>query len=218
MGTRPDITYAVSQVSKFNSEPGPAHWKAVKRIFQYIQQSLEYGIKFYRCTDETAIKNFMSIEAIQGYVDADHARDPDSRRSVTGYLFILAGGPVSWNSKQQSSVALSSMEAEYMAASAACQEAVWLDRVLKELGNTDSSTIILFEDNKSCIQFSKNNSVHKRSKHIDQRYHYIRELVADNRIRLEYIPTDQNIADMFTKPLASDRFVKLRDQFMVMLT
>jgi hypothetical protein len=218
MGTRPDITYAVSQVAKFNSDPGPQHWKAVKRIFQYIQQTVGYGIKFRRCGDETTVKNFININAIKGYVDADHARDPDSRRSVTGYMFILADGPVSWNSKQQASVALSSMEAEYMAASAACQEAVWLDRVLKELGNTNNNAIILFEDNKSCIQFSKNNSIHKRSKHIDQRYHYIRELVAANRVKLEYIPTEQNIADIFTKPLTSERFIKLRDQFMVMIT
>jgi hypothetical protein len=218
MGTRPDITYAVSQVAKFNSEPGPQHWKAVKRIFQYVQQSLGYGIKFKRCIDKNTITNFINIDSISGYVDADHARDPDSRRSVTGYVFLLADGPVSWNSKQQSSVALSSMEAEYMAASAACQEAVWLDRVLKELGNTNINAITLFEDNKSCIQFAKNNSVHKRSKHIDQRYHYIRELVAENRIKLEYIPTELNIADMFTKPLTSERFVMLRDRFMIMLT
>ena len=105
-----------------------------------------------------------------------------------------------------------------MAASAACQEAVWLARVLQELGSTNSNSTILYEDNKSCIQFTKNNSVHKRSKHIDQRYHYIRELVLDNKIKLEYIPTEHNVADMFTKPLTSDRFTLLRDKFMVRIT
>ena len=105
-----------------------------------------------------------------------------------------------------------------MAASAACQEAVWLERVLKELGSTNNNTIILYEDNKSCIQFTKNNSVHKRSKHIDQRYHYIRELVMDNKVKLEYIPTEDNIADMFTKPLSSERITMQRDRFMVKLT
>ena len=109
------------------------------------------------------------------------------------------------------------MEAEYMAASAACQETVWLDRVLKELGNTNDDVIVLFEDNKSCIQFTKNNNVHKRSKHIDQGYHYIRELVADNKVKLEYIPTDMNIADLFTKPISSERFMNLRDKFIVEL-
>jgi hypothetical protein len=196
MGTRPDITYAVSQVAKFNSEPGPQHWKAVKRIFQYLQQSTELGIMFRRCQNNITATNYININSPTGYVDADHARDIDSRRSVTGYIFLLANGPVSWSSKQQASVALSSMEAEYMAASAACQEAVWLDRVLKELGNTNTDIITLYEDNKSCIQFTKNNNVHKRSKHIDQRYHYIRELVADNKVKLEYVPTDQNIADL----------------------
>jgi len=217
MGTRPDITYAVSQVAKYNSEPGPLHWKAVKRIFQYLQNTIYYGIKFKRTSCSADITKTFSIDVPIGYVDADHARDTDSRRSVTGYIFFLADGPVSWSSKQQSSVALSSMEAEYMAASAACQEAVWLDRVLKELGNTNVDVIVLFEDNKSCIQFTKNNNVHKRSKHIDQRYHYIRELVADSKVKLEYIPTDMNIADLFTKPISSERFMNLRDKFMVEL-
>ena len=172
---------------------------------------------FRSCQNNNITTNCINIDSPIGYVDADHVRDIDSRRSVTGYIFLLANGPVSWSSKQQASVALSSMEAEYMAASAACQEAVWLDRVLQELGNTNTDTITLYEDNKSCIQFTKNNNVHKRSKHIDQRYHYIRELVANNKVKLEYVPTDQNIADLFTKPLSSERFILLRNKFMVNL-
>ena len=104
-----------------------------------------------------------------------------------------------------------------MTASAACQEAIWIDRVLKGLGNTNTDIIILYEDNKSCIQFTKNNSVHKRSKHIDQRHHFIKELVADNKVQLEYVPSELNIAYLFTKPLSSDRFIFLRDKFMFQL-
>ena len=107
MGTRPDISYSVSQVTKFNSEPGPLYWKAVKRIFQYLQQSLSYGIIFRRCINRSVVTDTIDIKTPVGYADADHARDTDSRRSVTGYIFLLANGPVSWSSKQQSSVALS---------------------------------------------------------------------------------------------------------------
>ena len=105
-----------------------------------------------------------------------------------------------------------------MEASAACQEAVWLDRVLKGLGNMNTDIITLYEDNKSCIQFTKNNNVHKRSKHIDQRFHFITELVADNTGQLEYVPSELKIADLFTIPLFSDRIILLRDKFMVVLT
>ena len=136
MGTRPDINYAVSQVAKFNDNPGEEHWSAVLRIFRYLHRTIDYVIQYQAsATDHSVIQpkgvfpvTLETADAMtpQGYVDADHARDPDTRRSVTGYVFTLAGGPIVWQSRNQTSVALSSMEAEYMAACAATQEAMWL--------------------------------------------------------------------------------------------
>ena len=143
MGTRPDICYAVSQVAKFNDNPGPEHWNTVLRIFKYLQGSIDYVIE-YR-TSSADHHNHAPVGCFSpcldhpnemiptGFVDSDHARDPDTRRSVTGYAFTLAEAPIVWQSRQQVSVALSSMEAEYMAACAATQEAVWLRAVLVEI-------------------------------------------------------------------------------------
>ena len=146
MGTRPDITYAVAQVAKFNDKPGPAHWDAVQRIFRYLAGTIDYAIE-YRPNDQlpdnqppTVLFSFSpSLEHPNemnptGFVDSDHARCPDTRRSVTGYAFILGEGPISWQSRQQVSVALSSMEAEYMAACEATKEAMWLRMLLMEIG------------------------------------------------------------------------------------
>ena len=145
------------------------------------------------------------------FVDADHAANKDDRRSVTGYAFLLAGGPVSWQSKTQPTVALSSMEAEYMAACAATQEALWLSMLLEQMNIQLSKPIILNEDNKSCIEFSKNPGNHQRSKHIDTKYHFVRERVAAGDIALQWISTTEQIADIFTKALDAADFCRLRE-------
>ena len=144
------------------------------------------------------------------YVDADHANDPDSRRSITGYVFALAGVPISWQSRQHMSVALSSMEAEYMAACAAAQEALWLRMLLSDLGVDIVKPISLKEDNQAAIAFSKNPGDPKRLKHIDARYHFVRERVASGELTLDYISTDAQLADIFTKALDITVFKKLR--------
>ena len=119
------------------------------------------------------------------YVDADYANDPDSRRSITGYVFVLAGAPISWQSRQQVSVALSSMEAEHMAACAAAQEALWLRMLLADLGVDITNPVSLKEDNQAAIASSKNPDDHKRSKHIDIRYHFVREKIAAGELIVE---------------------------------
>jgi len=144
-------------------------------------------------------------------VDSDHARDADTRRSVTGYIFFLANGPIVWQSKQQASVALSSMEAEYMSACAATQEAMWLRMVLTELGGIVNRPITLFEDNQACIHLSQNPNDHQRSKHIDRQYHYVREQVIAGTISLSKIPTQGNCSDLLTKPLHKGPFETHRD-------
>ena len=171
-GTRPDVAYAVSQVAKYMSNPGMEHWTAVKRIFRYLKGTSELkltyngnkirsiigfsrGVLPISRTPTTTTENVTNIE--QGmkrikvdadiYVDADYAADIDSRRSITGYLFMLAGAPISWQSRQQVSVALSTMESEYMAACAAAQEAIWLRSLLSDLELLDKDQpMIIRED------------------------------------------------------------------------
>ena len=150
-----------------------------------------------------------------GYVDSDYARDIDTRRSVTGYIFLLAGAPISWQSRQQPSFALSSMECEYMAACAAAQEAVWLIQLLKEFTCNFFHPVILFEDNKACLEFVKNNNNAKRSKHIDVRYHFISDLERDKVITLSTsVRSQDNLADIMTKPLDKTTFARLSSKFM----
>jgi len=144
-----------------------------------------------------------------GYSDADWAGCLDDRHSTTGNVFLLSGGAVSWASKRQPVVALSTSEAEYIALSSATQEAVWLRRLLTELG-ASVSPVVLMEDNQSAIALAKNPIAHARTKHIDIRYHYICEAVQDGLIELQYCPTNEMTADLLTKPLPKESFQKFR--------
>ena len=140
---------------------------------------------------------------LDAYVDASFAGDVDTRRSTTGYVFKISGGPVSWQSRMQTSVALSSMEAEYMAASAATQEAMWLNRLLYQLGFRTPRPTVLYEDNKAAILFADHPGDHRRSKHIDTRKYFVRDAVLNGDVQLVYVPTTKQIADGLTKPLSS---------------
>ena len=208
-GTRPDISYSVSQVARFNSNPGIIHWKAIVKIFRYLQGTINLGIKFSR-SDYVNIPNNVTMT---GYADSDHGRCIDTRRSITGYIFLMCNGPISWQSKQQSSVALSSMEAEYMALCAATQEAIWLRMILTDFDKLFNETIIIYDDNQSCIDYTRNPTMYKRTKHIDQRYHFVKDQVLLKTITVKKISTDDNIADLLTKPLDAARFLLLLSQF-----
>ncbi|KAG6616766.1 RxLR effector candidate protein [Phytophthora cinnamomi] len=146
-----------------------------------------------------------------GYSDADWAGDIESRRSTSGYAFMMNGGCISWRSKKQRTVALSSTEAEYMALSEATQEAVWLKVFLRELGEMASDEAIkIYEDNQGSIALAKNPEFHKRTKHIDIRYHFVREKVEDGQVVLEYCSTKDMLADIMTKAITSVQFEVLR--------
>lgn len=144
-----------------------------------------------------------------GFSDADWARDQDDCRSTTGNIFLLSGGAVSWLSKKQATVALSTAEAEYVALSQAAQESTWLKQLLSDLGMSDSLTVIL-EDNQGAIAITKNPVNHSRTKHIDICYHYIRECVQNGQIQVQYCPTGGMKADILTKPLTRQKFEYLR--------
>ena len=198
--TRPDIAQAVGAVAKFCSKPTEAHLTAVKRILKYLKGSASLALKYQK----------LEANPLIGYCDADWAGDRDDRHSTSGTIFLMAGGPISWFSKKQAIVALSTSEAEYVALCAATQEAVWLRRLLADLKVTTSGPTLLMEDNQGAIAISKNPTVHARTKHIDIRYHYVREAVQDGIIDLRYCPTDQMIADLMTKPLPRRLFENLR--------
>ena len=148
-------------------------------------------------------------------VDADYANSLDDRRSVTGFVNFMAEGPVTWQSKTQASVALSTMEAEYMALAAETQEAIWQMMVLQELGVEISSPIVIREDNKACQMFADHAGNFGRTKHIDVRYHFVRERLARGDIRIDYVRTDEQVADIFTKALSRELFKKFRARLVV---
>ena len=142
--------------------------------------------------------------------DADWAGDLDDRHSTTGNLFTMAGGAISWTSKKQASVSLSTAEAEYIALSTATQEAIWLRRLLGDIKADLKGATVVMGDNQGSIAIARNPISHARTKHIDVRYHFIREVLQDGVINLSYCPTDRMVADILTKPLSRNRFERLR--------
>lgn len=145
-----------------------------------------------------------------GYTDSDYAGDLDDRRSTSGFTFILASGAVSWASKKQPVVALSTTEAEYIAAASCACQCIWLRRVLEKIGFEEKTETVIRCDNNSAIQLSKHPVFHGKSKHIEVRFHYLRDLVNDGIVRLSHVPTGDQVADIFTKPLKLEQFEKLR--------
>ena len=200
MWTRPDITYAVGNAAKFCSNPSKEHWTAVKRIMRYLKGTIDYGLCYDRSSPGECVR----------YSDADWAGDLKDRKSTSGYLFQICGTAVSWRSKKQTCVALSTAEAEYMALASAAQEAIWLQHLVGDLGNKPVDPMVLYEDNQSAICMSKNPQFHGRAKHIGIKFHYIREQVERGAVALKYCPSNDMIADMLTKGLARDQFYKLR--------
>jgi hypothetical protein len=204
MVTRPDIAYAVQALARHLNAPGPEHWVAAKRVLRYLRGTRDLGIKYG--------PDGSSHVVLHGYADADWAGDPYTRRSTTGYVFMISGGCVSWMSKLQPTVALSSAEAEYMAVCAAVQEAIHMRSLLRDLGCQQDQPTIIFEDNQGCIALSENPVHHKRTKHIEIRYHFTRERVESGEVVLKYVATEHQLADMLTKALHSYRMSILRNR------
>lgn len=192
--TRSDIAFAVNDVSRFNSNFGQAHWNAVKRIIRYLKGTIDYKLKFTNGGTE-----------IHGYGDSDWASDIDKRRSCTGYVFKLSNGAISWMSKRQPTVALSTTEAEYMAISAATQEAIWLNQLYAEINHGSVKPVKLFCDNRGAIEIAEIDVYRARTKHIDIRHHFIREKINDNTIKIQYLPTNEMVADSLTKAVPKEK-------------
>ena len=186
-------------VSRFQSNPGLDHWITVKHILKYLRKTRDYMLVY--SGDDLKI---------QGYTDSDFQGDRDSRKSTSGSVFTLGGAAVVWRSVKQSSIADSTMEAEYIAASEAAKEAVWLKNFLSDLEvvpNIDKP-ITLYCDNSDAVANSREPRSHKRGKHIERKYHLIREIVNRGDVTITKISTLDNLADPFTKTLSEKLFFK----------
>lgn len=204
--TRPDILQTVSKLSHHNMKPTDQCWNAVSHLLRYLKDIRTRGI-YYGNGDLTLF----------GYLDSSWADDFYNRRSTAGYIFILNGGPISWNSCRQATVSTSTCEAEYIAQAETACEAVWLRGLLGELGILDiiledgypktiSPPTTTFADNHGAIKLTENPKYHRKTKHIPIKYHKTRELVEAGVVRFEWIPTEQMVADGLTKPLGTTKF------------
>lgn len=194
--TRPDLTLAVGLESRHVENPSGQDIMNVKRTFRYLKGTQDTGLSFLASDKE---------ESLNGYCDADYANDKDTRRSTTGYIIFFGKSPITWCTRRQPIVALSSTEAEFIAAADCVKELLYLKNLLRELTNNDV-VVNLNIDNQSAMKLCKNGIFNKRSKHIDVRYHFLSENVKQGKVNLFYIPTNENVADMFTKPLAHVKF------------
>tara|TARA_R110002060_G_scaffold20224_2_gene27517 strand:+ start:187 stop:972 length:786 start_codon:yes stop_codon:yes gene_type:complete len=196
--TRPDICFSVGMVSRYQSNPGPRHWMAVKHILKYLRRTRDYML-VYSGGDLTPI----------GYTDSDFQTCKDSRKSTSGSVFLLGGGAIVWRSIKQSCIADSTMEAEYVAASEASKEIVWLKKFLSDLEVVPSDkAIALYCDNNAAIANTKEARYHSRAKHIDRKYHIIREAVENKVVDVVKVASEDNVADPFTKTLTAKSFEK----------
>lgn len=199
--TRADIAHATGLLSQFMHCPTVTHWQEAKRVLRYLQGTLTHGLHYAANCDIS----------LSGFIDSDWSGDMDDRKSTTGYCFSLGSACISWLSKKQDRVSLSSSEAEYRAANAATTEAMWLRKLMFDLHHAQhgEATSILC-DSVSCIAIGKNPVFHARMKHIENHYHYVRDCIQDGFIDLIYCPTEDNVADIFTKSLSAPLFTRHR--------
>ena len=201
IATRPDISYAVGVLARYSHNPGPAHWTAVKHLFRYLKGTLDLALVY---SPVPGAPLFLT------YTDSDHGGDKDTGKSTGGYLVKMGSGAISWSSKLQSIVTLSTTEAEYVAAVSAGQEIIWMRHLLSEMGyNLDVPSKLLI-DNQSALSVARNPEHHGRMKHLDLRYFWLRDEVQKKHISVDHQRTDEMPADLLTKSLARDKVEKFR--------
>ncbi|KAL1222467.1 Retrovirus-related Pol polyprotein from transposon RE1 [Cardamine amara subsp. amara] len=199
IASRPDICMAVGVCARYQAKPKMSHLLAVKRIIKYVKGTVNLGIYFTKDT----------TKELMGFCDADWAGSLDDRRSTSGRCFFMGNNLISWHSKKQNSVSLSTAEAEYIALGSCCTQLMWMKQMATDYGMT-SDSILIYCDNESAINIAKNPVQHSRTKHIDIRHHFIRELVKEKLIVVDHVSTEFQLANLFTKPLDFNRFVSLR--------
>ncbi|KAK6160534.1 hypothetical protein DH2020_003915 [Rehmannia glutinosa] len=197
--SRPDITFAVGVCARFQSAPKESHMTAAKRILRYLKGFQEVGLWYPK---EGGFK-------LIGYSDSNYAGCRVDRKSTSGTCQMLGNRLVSWFSKKKNSIATSTVEAEYIAAGSCCKQVLWMRQQLRDY-DVEEKEILILCDNTSAIAITQNPVFHSRTKHIDVRYHFIRDHIEEKDITLEYISTDKQLADIFTKPLCESRFEELK--------
>jgi hypothetical protein len=202
-GTRPDLAYAVSQVGRYSSAPLNRHWNMVKRILRYVAGTVFWGLQFRREDYLQEVQSESRGEGLvlRGHVDSDWGGDETTSRSTTGYVLWLGTMPVAWKSKLQQKIGMSATEAEVIAASDCCREVVWLRNLLHEMSLLAPGPTIVREDNSGCLLIAKRSTAGGRTKHITLRDRYVQECSTDGTVMLEKIASEENVADIFTKPL-----------------
>ena len=198
--TRPDIQDSVSLISRYMENPTELHHLDAKRILRYLQGTRDFGL-FYKKGEKSSMI---------GYIDSDYVGDQDDRKSTSSYVLMFGKSAISWSPKKQPIVTLSSTEAEFVASTSCACQAIWIRRMLDELLIKQNQPTKIYCDNTSTIKLSKNTVLHGRSKHIDVKYYFLRDLYNDGTIDLMHCKSEDQIADIFTKALNRDIFVKLR--------
>jgi len=201
--SRPDLSFGVGLISRFMHDPRTPHMAAAKHILRYLKSTTDWGIFFPKADEQNEV-------VLEAFSDSDWCGDKVERRSTYGYLFRYLDALISWCSKKYKVVALSSCEAEYIAASEVVCQSLWLEVVLEELKLDYKKLVQLNIDNKSAINLSKNPTLHGRSKHIEMKFHFLRDQVSRGKLTLLYCHTEEQTTDVFTKPLKQARFDKLR--------
>ena len=199
--TRPDLSHAVSMIARHCANPGVFQWHALREILRYLAGTVDYGLRYY-ATGQSEIVD---------YSDSDWAGDKSDRKSTSGFVFLFAGGALSWKSKKQTVVARSTAEAEIVALDLAAREALWYRKLAAELQlDKSAKEITIHEDNEAAIAISAKHRRTPRTKHIDIQYFAVCDDVALKKIKISPVASEENISDVFTKPLEKTKFTKFR--------
>ncbi|CDO73847.1 hypothetical protein BN946_scf185016.g4 [Trametes cinnabarina] len=201
LGTRPDIDFAVNKLSKYNSNPSEAHWHYAKYVLRYLQGTKQLRLRY----------DGASNDGLLSYSDSDWAEDRDDRKSITGFVFLMAGGAISWASRRQQTISLSSTEAEYKAASDTCRQISWLRTFGNELGDDMSRPTPMCLDNQGSIFLGVNPVVDRCTKHIDVQHHYICEQIELGKVEVFFVATEDQLADPLTKNVPFSIVERFRD-------
>jgi hypothetical protein len=203
LATRPDMTFSVCLAARYMERPTEMHVAAVKRVLRYLKGTLNLGI-LYKCRADNELM-------MQGWTDSDYAGDHDDRKSTSGYIFTMGSSAISWSSKKQPIVTLSTTEAEFVSAAACACQCMWLRNILNHLDVKQDKSTKINCDNSSSFKLSKNPIMHGRCKHIDVRFHFLRDLTKEGIIELTFCKSQDQLADIMTKALKLDTFCKLRE-------